>query len=130
VFRAEMVSALQSALESAFWVGWVELHLFLVVSSMAADCLWCNFGKEGIWELGLDEAWLGVFLSQASPFYAQETEYHISSLLGPRGELSCLGILFPLLQHVNTLLWPVWPCSMSGTCQTFPAVHYLLPLPS
>ena len=37
-------------------VGRVEVHLFICVSSMSADCLQCHFGKEGIWTCGFDGA--------------------------------------------------------------------------
>jgi hypothetical protein len=64
VFRVEvawalesaLVAALESAQDSAVWVGWAEVHLFLCVSSVSADHLQCYFGKEGIWESGFDEA--------------------------------------------------------------------------
>jgi len=60
MFRAEVVSALEaapeSALESAVCVGWAEVHLFLYVSSVSADFLRCHVGKEGIWVCGYDEA--------------------------------------------------------------------------
>jgi len=44
----------------------------------------CHFGKEGSRAFGYDEALPGVFVSQPSPFYAQETLHPASSLLGPR----------------------------------------------
>jgi hypothetical protein len=78
----------ESALESALCVGWVEVHVFLYVSSMSADSLWCHVVKEGSWPFGLDEALLGVFVSQPSPFCAQETRHPASSLLGPRRVVS------------------------------------------
>ena len=60
MFRAEVASALESALESALdstvCIGWVEVHLFLCVSSTSADSLQCHFSKEGIWASGCDEA--------------------------------------------------------------------------
>jgi len=42
------------------------------------------FGMEGSRTFGFDEALLGVFVSQPSPCYAQETQHPTSSLLGPR----------------------------------------------
>jgi len=47
VFRAEVASGLESALESAIWVGWAEVHVFLCISSMSADYLWYHFGEAG-----------------------------------------------------------------------------------
>jgi hypothetical protein len=55
---------------------------------MSADSLQCHFGKEGSQTFGFDEALPGVFVSQPSPFYAQETQHPASSLLGPRGMVS------------------------------------------
>jgi hypothetical protein len=60
VFRAEVASALESALElalnSAVCIGWAEVHLFLFVSGTSVDTLLCHFGKEGIRASGIDEA--------------------------------------------------------------------------
>jgi hypothetical protein len=64
------------------------VHLFLCVSSVSADSLRCHFGKEGSRAFGYDEALPGVFVSQPSPFYAQETQHPASSLLGPRRVVS------------------------------------------
>jgi hypothetical protein len=60
------------------------VHLFRCVSSMSADSLLCNIGKVGSWTFGYDEALPGVFVSQRSHFYAQETQYPTSSRLIPR----------------------------------------------
>ena len=49
-------SALESALEMAICVGWAEVHLFLSVSSVSADSIQCDCGKEGIQLCGVDEA--------------------------------------------------------------------------
>jgi hypothetical protein len=73
----------ESALESALCVGQGEVHLDLCVSSVSADSLRCHFGKEGSRVFGYDKALLGVFVSQPSPSYAQETQHPTSSLLGP-----------------------------------------------
>jgi hypothetical protein len=51
---------------------------------MSADSLRFHFGKEGTRTFGFDEALLGVFVSQPSPCYAQETQHPASSLLGPQ----------------------------------------------
>jgi hypothetical protein len=78
----------ESALESTLCVGRGEVQLYLCVSSVSADSLRCHFGKEGSETFGFDEALLGVFLSQPSPFYAQETQLPTSSLLSPRRVVS------------------------------------------
>ena len=77
--RAEV----ESALEAALCGGWVEVHLLICVCSVSADSLQCNFGKEGSRTFGFDEALLGVFVSQHSPFYAQETQHPTSCVFGP-----------------------------------------------
>jgi len=82
------LAEVESALESALCVGQVEVHLFLCVSSMSADSLRCHFGKEGCRTFGYDEALPGVFVSQASPFCAKETQHPASCLLGPRHVIS------------------------------------------
>jgi hypothetical protein len=78
----------ESALESALCIGRVAVHLFLCLSSVSADSLQCHFGKEGSRTFGNDEALPGVFVSQPSPCYAQETQHPASSLLGPRRVVS------------------------------------------
>jgi len=52
----EPLTALDSALESAFCVGWVEVHLLLSVSSVSGNCLRCHFAKQGTQAFGFDEA--------------------------------------------------------------------------
>jgi len=74
----------ESALESALCVGQAEVHLFFCVSSMSADSLRCDFGKEGSRTFRYDEALPGVFVSQPSPFAARETQHPSSFLLRPR----------------------------------------------
>jgi hypothetical protein len=56
VFRAEVVSTLESALESAVRVGWAEVHLVLCVSIRSAEDMRCHIGKQDTWACGLDEA--------------------------------------------------------------------------
>jgi len=58
----------------------VPLHLQRVF----ADSLQCHFGKEGSRTFGYDEALPGVFVSQPSPVYAQETQHPASALHGPQ----------------------------------------------
>jgi len=124
--RVACLAEVVSAPESAVCIGRVKVHLFLCICSMSADSLWCHFGKEGSRTCGFDEAYPGVFLSQPSPFFAQETQHPTFSLLGPGREDSWPGISFPLLRHVKSLLWPFCPYSRPGTCRTVAAVPNLL----
>jgi hypothetical protein len=73
----------ESAVESALWDWWVEVHLFRCISTVSADSLWCHFGQEGSLSFGFDDALLGVFVSQPSPCYIQETQHPASCLLRP-----------------------------------------------
>jgi hypothetical protein len=50
---------------------------------MWADSLWWHFGKEGCQICGVGETLLGVFESQPSPFYAQDTKHPASALPRP-----------------------------------------------
>jgi hypothetical protein len=59
------------------------MDIFLCVSSMSADSLWCQFGKEASRTSGFNEALPGVFVSPPSPFDALETEHRATSLVGP-----------------------------------------------
>jgi hypothetical protein len=70
--RVACQAEVESALESALCVGQVEVHLFLCVSSMSVDSLWCHSGKEGTRIFGFDEALPRVFVLQLSPFYARK----------------------------------------------------------
>jgi hypothetical protein len=55
---------------------------------MSADSLRCHFGKEGSQTFVYNKALPGVFVSQPSPFYAQETEHPASALLGTQRVVS------------------------------------------
>jgi len=68
--------------------GRVEVHMILCISTVYADSFRCYFGKEGSRTFGYDEALPGVFVSQPSPCYAQETQHPTSSILGPRRMVS------------------------------------------
>jgi len=127
--RVVCLAEVESALESALCVGRVEVHLFLCMSSVSADSLRCHFGKEGSRTFGFDEALPGVFVSQPSPFCAQETSQPASFLLRPRHVVSLWDISFPQLWRAKSLLWPFWPYSTPGACWTVPAVPNLLALP-
>ena len=66
--RVACLAEVESALESALFIGRVEVHLFLCVSSVTANSLRWHFGKECSQTFGHDEALPGVFVSQPSPF--------------------------------------------------------------
>jgi hypothetical protein len=106
-----MVSYLESTLESAVCIGWPEVHLFLDVTIVSGDFLLCQFVQQGTWAFGFDAACPGVFLSQPSPCYAQETENHTAAHGGTWLKVSRVGIVFPSLRCVKTLLWQYSPCS-------------------
>jgi hypothetical protein len=57
-----------SGLQSALGVGWVEVFLFLCVSSVSADSLRCDFGMDGSRMFGFDEALPGIFVLQPLTF--------------------------------------------------------------
>jgi len=86
-------------------------------------------GKEGSHPCDLYTLLLGVFLSQHSPFYVQETQLLASSLLRLRCEVSPLVVEFPQLRHAKSPLGPFWPHSRQGACQTVLAVPDLLASP-
>jgi hypothetical protein len=48
--------ALELAVELPVCVGWVEVHLFLCISSISPDALQCHFGDESNRLYGVDEA--------------------------------------------------------------------------
>jgi len=79
---------MESALVRALCLRLGEVHLFLCISSVSADYKRRHFGKEGSLAFGDDKALLGLFVSQPSPCYAQETQHPASSLLGPRRVVS------------------------------------------
>jgi hypothetical protein len=87
-FRPEVNSPLESVQETAGYVGKAEVNLYLCVSSGSADCLQCYFGREGIQQFGFDEVYPCVFLSQPSPYYAQETQQSGFSSLSPQHMVS------------------------------------------
>jgi hypothetical protein len=78
----------ESTLESPLCVGGVEVHLFLWVFRVSADSLQCHCGMDGSRTFDFDEAFPGVFVSQALPCYAQQTGNPTLSLLGPRRVVS------------------------------------------
>jgi len=104
----------------------VEVRQFLSASSMSANSVLYDSGIEGSRQYDLYKPLRGVFLSQPSPFYAQQTQLLTSSLLGLRPEVSWLLVAFPLLQDVKTLFWPFPPYLRQGTYRTVPAVPDLL----
>jgi len=76
------------ALELAVCVRWMEVQLYLFVSSVSEESVRFDFGKEGIRPCHLDKALPVVFLLQPSSFYAQETQNPPSSHIGPSREVS------------------------------------------
>jgi hypothetical protein len=54
--RVALQSGVASALESAVFIGQVDVHLFLCIFSVAVDSLQCHLGKKGIWWCGFDKA--------------------------------------------------------------------------
>jgi hypothetical protein len=79
--ESALESALETAVESVVCVCWVEVHLYLCVSSVSPDILGCHFDKEGICQCDFDEASPGVLLVQPSTCYAQETPHPACFLL-------------------------------------------------
>jgi hypothetical protein len=76
-FWAEMLSALVSD----FCIGQAEEHPYFFASSLCGYSTLWHFATEDTRLCGSDESSLGVFPSQPSPFYAQETQLPSSSLL-------------------------------------------------
>jgi hypothetical protein len=74
----------------------VELWWFLWTSSMAADSVLYHFGMQGSQLNDICKPLPGVFPSQPSPSDAQETQLHVSSLLGLQPEVlnELLSILY------------------------------------
>jgi hypothetical protein len=98
------------------------------VCTLSADCLWCHFCKEGIRACGFDVTLLGVFLSLPA-VYTQGTQHPATGRVESQWEVSQVDIVFRGLWHAKTNLWPLWPYSRPGVCQTFPAVHNHVALP-
>jgi len=124
-FRVDVASVLGLAV----CVAMLDVHLCHCVSSVSGDSVLCHFGKERSHLSDFPEVWPGVFPSQPSHVYAQETQLPVSSLRRLQPEVPWLEIGFPLLQSAKTPLWPLWPYSKPGTCQTVLAVPNLLALP-
>jgi len=107
----------------------VEVHQFLCASSESVDSLLCHFGKEGSRPFDFPEPLLGVFLSQPSPCYAQETQHPASSLLELWRVVSWIFVACSQLWLVKTLPSPFRPYSRQDACLTIQAVPDLLVLP-
>jgi len=60
----------------------VEVQRFLCTSSVSADSELYHFGMGGGWPCDFYKPLPGVFPSQPSPIYAQETQLLAFSLLG------------------------------------------------
>jgi len=122
-FRAEV--GLQAELPSVL----VEVRRFLCSSSVSAHSLLYHFSMEGSRLYNFYKPLPGVFLSQPSTFYAQQTQLLAFSLLGLRCEVSWLVVALPLLRHAKALLWPYSPYLWEGACRTIPAAPDLLHSP-
>jgi len=118
-----------SVLVSVVCIGPVEVHPFLRTTCVSVDCLLWYYGKKGSCQFEFHERWPGVVLLQPLPFYAQKSEHHASSLLGPWCEVSWSCILCSPSRRANTLLTPFWPYSRQGACQADLAVPDLLAMP-
>jgi hypothetical protein len=107
----------------------VEVRRILCASSVSADSLLCHFGMEGSRPYNHNKLLPGVFLSQPSPFCAQETQHLTSSLLAQLRKDSESVVGFPLLRYAKTLIWSFLPYSTQGACQTVSGVPDLLASP-
>jgi len=96
-FRAKVVPVL------------VEVNPFLCASSISVDPLLCHFDKEGCLAFNFHESLPGVFLSQPSHDYFQETQVREFSLPWLLHKVSWSDIVLCPWWHVNILLWPFWP---------------------
>ena len=56
MFWAVITSDLESAVKSAVCVSCAQVHLFLCVSRVSADCVQCDFGKQRTRARAVDEA--------------------------------------------------------------------------
>jgi len=74
----------------------VEVHASLCASSLSVDALLCHFGKEGSCPCDFHKQLPVVYLSQPSPFHAQEIRHPVSSVFGRLCDLSWLVVVFPL----------------------------------
>ena len=117
----------------AFWVVvapfLLQVHLFLCTSCASPGSVLYYFVKESSRPRDCHEPLPGVFLSQPSPLYAQETQLPASFLLGLQRKVSWQDIAFSLLLCKKTLLWSFWPYSRQGACWTVLAIPDLLALP-
>jgi len=125
VFRGDVASVLVLAV----CVGLVEVHLFLCASTMSVYCMLCHFGYEVRHLFYFNDPTPSVFLSQPSPFYAQEGQHPTSSLLRLLHKVCWSDIVFPQLWPTKTLLLPFWPYQRQGTGQNVLAVPDPLALP-
>ena len=90
VIQAEMalLAEVASDMVSDICVGLVQEHLYLCYSSVSVDSLLSDFGKDNSHLIVSDVLELGVFQSQHSLFYAQETQHPDSSHLCLRHNVS------------------------------------------
>jgi len=104
----------------------VEVRWLRWASSVSAVSLLCHVCMEGSRPYDFYKPLQGVFPSQPTPFYLQETQLLASSLLRLRHEVFELGVVFPFLRSAETPVWPFWPYSRQGACRTVLAVPEVL----
>jgi hypothetical protein len=107
----------------------VDVQRSFCASTVSANALQHHFGMKGSRPYVVCKPLWGVFPSQSSPHYAQETQHLTSYLLGLQCKTCPFVVVFPLLLYVKTLLWPLLPCSRQGACWTVPGVPNLLAVP-
>jgi hypothetical protein len=107
----------------------VEVRWFLFATSVPADSLLYYYGMEGSHPFDLYKPFPGVFLSQPSLFYAQETQLLISSVLGLWREVSKIVVSFLLLRRAEAVLSTLWRFSRQNACRSDLAVPNLLATP-
>jgi len=95
------MAEVESDLESALCVGPMEVHLVSYISSVSTDTLGCHFSKDSSQWCGFDEVFPGVFVSQRSRLYAQETQPPASSVVRPWAVMSSWDIVFPSMRHAK-----------------------------
>jgi len=124
-FRVNVASVLVPAAK----VVLVEVHVCRCISSVSGDSVQCHFCKEGSHLSDFPKAMWGAYPALPSHCIALQTQLPTSSLLGFPPKVSWFAVDYPLLRCATTPLWPFWPYSRPGACQTVLAVPDLLALP-
>jgi hypothetical protein len=107
----------------------VEAHPFLHSSSVSVDSVLCHFGNESSCPSDFHKPLPGVFLSQSSNFYTQETQHLSSSLFRLRHSILISCCVFSIVA-CKTRCWPFWPYSTQHACLTVLAICNLHAWPS